>query len=129
MSLSEETYERSASQAPDIPDVMRALVLGGVGFERLRIARVPTPRPGPRQMLARVDAADICTSLIKLVEQGPAHRFLYGWDIARHPLILGDEGSVSLAQVGEELRERYHPGQRYVIQPAVDHPPINHCEP
>lgn len=107
---------------------MRALVLDGVGFERLRIARVPTPRPGPRQILARVDAAGICTSLIKLVEQGPAHRFLYGWDIASHPLILGDEGSVTLVQVGEELRERYRPGQRYVVQPAVDHPPIDHRE-
>lgn len=128
MSISEETYERSASPAPDIPDVMRALVLDGVGFERLRIARIPTPRPGPRQIVARVDAAGICTSLIKLVEQGSAHRFLYGWDIARYPLILGDEGSVTLVQVGEELRERYRPGQRYVIQPAVDHPPINHCE-
>jgi threonine dehydrogenase-like Zn-dependent dehydrogenase len=105
---------------------MRALVLDGVGFERLRIARVPTPRPGPRQMLARVDAAGICTSLIKLVEQGPAHRFLYGWDIARHPLILGDEGSITLVEVGEELRQCYQPGQRYVIQPAVDHAPINH---
>jgi threonine dehydrogenase-like Zn-dependent dehydrogenase len=128
VSFSQETFDPYAPQAPDIPDAMRALVLGGVGFERLRIARVPTPRPGPCQLLARVDAAGICTSLIKLVEQGSAHRFLYGWDIARHPLILGDEGSVSLVQVGEELRERYHPGQRYVIQPAVDHPPINHRE-
>ena len=128
VSISEETYDSSASQTPDIPDTMRALVLDGVGFERLHIARVPTPRPGPRQMLARVDAAGICTSLIKLVEQGPAHRFLYGWDITCHPLILGDEGSVTLVQVGEELRDRYNPGQRYVIQPAVDHPPINHCE-
>jgi threonine dehydrogenase-like Zn-dependent dehydrogenase len=128
VSLSEEAYDRSASQTLDIPDVMRALVLDGVGFERLRIARVPTPSPGPRQMLARVDAAGICTSLIKLVEQGPAHRFLYGWNIASHPLILGDEGSVTLVQVGEELRGHYDPGQRYVIQPAVDHPPINHRE-
>jgi threonine dehydrogenase-like Zn-dependent dehydrogenase len=107
---------------------MRALVLDGVGFERLRIARVPTPRPGRRQMLARVDAAGICTSLIKLIEQGPVHRFLYGWDIARFPLILGDEGSITLVSVGEELHEQYQPGQRYVIQPAVDHAPINHRE-
>ena len=79
-------------------------------------------------MLARADAAGICTSLIKLVEQGSAHRFLYGWDITRYPLILGDEGSVTLVQVGEELSDRYNPGQRFVIQPAVDHPPINHLE-
>jgi threonine dehydrogenase-like Zn-dependent dehydrogenase len=111
-----------------IPDEMRALVLDGTGFEHLRIREVPTPRPGPRQMLARVDAAGICTSNIKLVEQGPKHNFLYGWDITRFPLILGDEGSVTLVEVGEELCERYHPGERYVIQPAVEHAPINHRE-
>lgn len=107
---------------------MRALVLDGVGFEHLRVTKVPVPRPGPRQMLGRVDAAGICTSLIKLVQQGPRHPQMYGWDIERYPLILGDEGSVTIVEVGEALRGRYSEGQRYVIQPAVDHPPINHCE-
>jgi threonine dehydrogenase-like Zn-dependent dehydrogenase len=79
-------------------------------------------------MLARVDAAGICTSLIKLVEQGPAHAQVYGWDLARFPLILGDEGCVTLVEVGQELTNRYHPGERYVVQPAVDHPPINYRE-
>jgi len=79
-------------------------------------------------MLARVDAAGICTSNIKLVEQGPKHSMLYGWDITSHPLILGDEGSVTLVEVGEELRDRYRPGERYVIQPAIDHEPINYRE-
>jgi L-sorbose 1-phosphate reductase len=111
-----------------IPAEMRALVLDGTGFARLQVRRVPVPRPGPRQMLARVDAAGICTSLIKLVEQGPAHAQVYGWDLARFPLILGDEGCVTLVEVGQELTNRYHPGERYVIQPAVDHPPINHRE-
>jgi threonine dehydrogenase-like Zn-dependent dehydrogenase len=107
---------------------MRALILDGVGFGHLQVRRVPTPRPNPRQILARVDAAGICTSLIKLVEQGPDHKQLYGWDLERFPLILGDEGSVTLVEVGQELKDRYHPGERYVIQPAVDHPPINHPE-
>jgi L-sorbose 1-phosphate reductase len=107
---------------------MRALVLGGTGFDHLRVARVPTPRPGPGQMLARVDAAGICTSLIKLVEQGPAHELLYGWDPSRWPLILGDEGSVTLVEVGEELRDSYSAGERFVIQPAVDHAPVNDRE-
>ena len=111
-----------------VPAYMRALVLDGVGFGHLRVQRVPTPRPSPRQMLARVDAAGICTSLIKLVEQGPDHKQLYGWDLERFPLILGDEGSVTLVEVGQELKDRYHPGERHVIQPAVDHPPINHPE-
>jgi threonine dehydrogenase-like Zn-dependent dehydrogenase len=111
-----------------IPDEMRALVLDGTGFEHLQMRKVPVPRPGPHQMLARVDAAGICTSNIKLVEQGPKHSLLYGWDIERYPLILGDEGSITLVEVGEDLRESYRPGERYVIQPAIDHPPINHRE-
>lgn len=107
---------------------MRALVLSGTGFEHLRIEKVPTPRPGPRQMLARVDSAGICTSLIKLVEQGPAHELLYGWDPARWPIVLGDEGSITIVRVGSELQTKYSPGSRFVIQPAVDHAPLSHRE-
>jgi len=111
-----------------IPAEMRALVLDGTGFQHLAVRKVPTPRPGPNQLLARVDAAGICTSLIKLIEQGPNHPLLSGWDVARFPLILGDEGSVTLVEVGANLQTRYHPGERYVIQPSVDIAPINHRE-
>ena len=111
-----------------VPQTMRALVLSGTGFEHLSVRTVPTPTPGPRQLLARVDAAGICTSLIKLVAQGPEHSYLYGWDVSENPLILGDEGAVTLVQVGVELEEAYEPGERYVVQPAVDHAPINHQE-
>lgn len=113
---------------PTIPGEMRALALDGAGFSHLRVRKAPTPRPGPRQMLARVDAAGICTSLIKLVEQGSEHELVYGWDVKRYPLVLGDEGSVTLVEVGAELRERYRPGERCVIQPAVAHAPLNHRE-
>ncbi|HZP03017.1 MAG TPA: zinc-binding dehydrogenase [Terriglobia bacterium] len=118
----------AVSAVSNVPSEMRALVLDGVGFEHLAIRRVPTPRPGPKQLLARVDAAGICTSLIKLVEQGPNHKQVYGWDVTRFPLILGDEGSVTIVEVGKELTDRFRPGERYVVQPAVDHEPINHRE-
>lgn len=61
-----------------IPEQMRALVLAGKGFEALAVRTVPTPRPAPRQLLGRVNAAGICTSLIKLVEQGSDHALLGG---------------------------------------------------
>jgi L-iditol 2-dehydrogenase len=118
--------ERQPTSA--IPHEMRAVVLDGPGFSHLGLRTVRTPSPGPQQMLARVDAAGICTSLIKLIEQGSKHPLLSGWDIALFPLILGDEGSVTLVEVGAGLRGRYCPGRRYVIQPAVDTAPINHRE-
>ncbi len=126
LSASLEKSATGDSPALVIPTHMRALVLDGAGFEHLQIRRLPTPEPGARQILAHVDAAGICTSLIKLVQQGANHKQLYDWDIARFPLILGDEGSVTLVRVGTELRDRFRPGDRYVIQPAVDHAPVNH---
>jgi threonine dehydrogenase-like Zn-dependent dehydrogenase len=114
--------------AENVPSEMRALVLDGVGFEHLAVRKVPVPSPGAHQMLARVEAAGICTSLIKLIEQGPDHNLMYEWDVCRFPAILGDEGVVTVVRVGEALRDRYRLGDNYVIQPAVDHEPVNHRE-
>ncbi len=116
------------SNGSSLPAEMRALVLDGTGFEHLSVRKVPVPRPGARQLLARVDAAGICTSNIKIVEQGPAHSQLYGWDIKRFPLILGDEGSLTIVKVGAKLAGTFQVGQRCVVQPAVDYPPVNHRE-
>ena len=109
-----------------IPATMRAVRLHGPGFENVRIERVPVPKPGPRQALVRVDAAGICTSLIKVIGQGPNHPYLYGWDLSRSPAILGDEGSVTLVAAGAELQSSLRIGDRYSIQPAVNCAPINH---
>ena len=111
-----------------IPAEMRAAVLDGTGTAHLAVRRVPVPRPGLGQLLARVDAAGICTSVNKLLDQGPAHPLMHGWDPAAHPVIVGDEGVVTLVEVGSDLRDRFEPGQRMAVQPAVDIAPIQHRE-
>jgi L-iditol 2-dehydrogenase len=111
-----------------LPETMRALVLSGTGFDHLAVREVPVPRPGPGEVLVRVDAAGICTSLVKLIEQGPAHAYLYGWDVAAHPIILGDEGSVTVVACGAGMADACTVGGRYVVQPAVDAAPVNHRE-
>jgi threonine dehydrogenase-like Zn-dependent dehydrogenase len=111
-----------------VPTRMRATVLSGTGVAQLAVQTVLVPEPGPEQLLARVDAAGICTSVNKLLDQGPAHPLMHGWDPAEHPAIVGDEGAVTLVVVGEALRADYRPGERYAVQPAVDLAPINHRE-
>jgi len=118
----------SATDLPPVPDTMQALVMRSKGLEHLAVEEVPVPQPGPRQLLARIDAAGVCTSILKILAQGPEHPYLNGWDVSKHPLILGDEGSLTLVRVGEELADRYRPGMRFGCQPAVDLPPINHRE-
>ncbi|TFG49467.1 MAG: hypothetical protein E4H40_02960 [Candidatus Brocadiia bacterium] len=110
----------------DIPEAMKAMTLSGVGFEKLSLSEVPVPVPGPRQLLCRVDAAGVCTSLLKIISQGPKHSLINGWDIEKYPIILGDEGSLTVVKVGGDLKNSFRPGQRFGVQPAVDVPPINH---
>jgi threonine dehydrogenase-like Zn-dependent dehydrogenase len=111
-----------------IPDMMRAAVLAGQGTASLAVRSIPVPRPGPGQLLARVDAAGICTSVNKLVDQGAAHPLMHGWDPAQHPAIVGDEGVVTIVEVGADVAGEWTPGQRCAVQPAVDIAPINHLE-
>jgi L-sorbose 1-phosphate reductase len=121
-----DTY-RSQTQF-EIPATMQALVARGVGFDNLEVTQVPVPQPGPDQLLARVDAAGVCTSIIKLIEQGDKHTFINGWDLSKWPVILGDEGAVTIVKIGNNLKSTYKLGQRFAIQPAVAVPPINHRE-
>ena len=111
-----------------VPAEMRATVLDGRGTESLAVRTIPVPRPGPQQLLARVDVAGICTSVNKLVDQGAEHPLMHGWDPARHPAIVGDEGVVTIVEVGSELTGEWAVGQRCAVQPALDIAPINHLE-
>ena len=112
----------------DIPKTMQALVASGAGFENLEVKEVPVPEVGPDQLLARVDAAGVCTSIVKLIAQGRDHTFINGWDMKKWPLILGDEGAVTLAKIGDNLKDKFKVGQRYAIQPAVDTDPVLYRE-
>lgn len=112
----------------DVPDTMQALIAKGRGFGNLEVAQVPIPKINPDQLLARVDAAGVCTSILKLIDQGPDHTFIRGWDMEMYPVILGDEGAITLVQIGDNLKGKYQSGQRFAIQPAVDTDPINHRE-
>ena len=116
------------SKPNDIPDKMVAIRLHGRGFDSIRVDELPVPVPNDNQLLVSVDAAGVCSSNLKLLAQGSEHTFINGWDLSRFPIILGDEGCVSVVRAGKNVADRYPIGQRYATQPAVDHAPINHRE-
>jgi len=111
-----------------IPETMKALVLSGVGEENLKLTTVETPQCGDDQLLARVDAVIACASDNKLIDQGPDHALMYGWDVSKYPIIIGHEGAVTIVKVGKNLKGKYHVGQRFAIQPAVPTGPRHYRE-
>ena len=108
----------------ELPETMRAFVLDGQGPDHAGVRRIVTPHPGPGQLVGRVDAAGICSSVNKVIAQGSAHTLMHGWDVVAHPAILGDEGVITLVAIGEGLAGRFRIGQRYAVQPAIDATPV-----
>lgn len=97
--------------------------LYGAGLENLGKDGKPVVRPlpeyGPDELLLRQDAVGICFSDIKVVNLGPEHPRLSGRDMVKDPVILGHEVSVTVVGVGENLKDRYHVGERYIVQADV----------
>ncbi len=111
-----------------LPESMLALRLHGPGMDNLRFDEVPTPRPGPGQLVGRVDAVIACASDNKIIDQGGEHTLMYGWDLGRHPVPIGHEGCITVAAVGEGLPEKLAIGSRFAVQPAVPSGPRHHLE-
>jgi L-iditol 2-dehydrogenase len=111
---------QTANRRPDgLPEKMLALRLCGIGMENLRLKELPTPEPGPGQIVARVDAAMACASDNKVIDQGPEHPLMAGWDVSKYPIILGHEGSLTVASVGERVDKKFEVGMRCGLQPAI----------
>jgi len=73
----------------------------------IRIEEAPTPKPGPKEMLARVMSCGICGS--DIVEW---------YRLPRAPLVQGHEVGAEVAEVGAEVT-KFKPGDRVFIAPKV----------
>jgi threonine dehydrogenase-like Zn-dependent dehydrogenase len=75
--------------------------------------------PGPGELLARVDACGICFSDIKILNLGGEHPRLRGRDLARDPVVMGHEVSLTVVGVGPGLSAPFQPGDRAIVQADV----------
>ena len=107
----------------EAPDTALAWNVYGAGIDHIgrdgRPERVPVPRPRADQLLIRIDAVGLCFSDVKLLRLGAEHPKLYGRNLATDPTRLGHETSVTVIEVGDDLRDRFSPGQRLAIQPDI----------
>ncbi len=82
----------------------------------IRIEEVPTPTPGPSEMLVKVIACGICGS--DIVEW---------YRLPRAPLVQGHEIGAEVVAVGEALN-KYKPGDRVFIAPKVPCMQCDYCQ-
>jgi threonine dehydrogenase-like Zn-dependent dehydrogenase len=114
-----EEFQRAATV---LPEQNLLWPLYGAGFENLgqegRPIAVPMPTYGPDELLVRHDAVGLCFSDIKVIRQGEAHPRIYR-DMRANPVTLGHEVTMTVVGVGENLRDQYRPGDRFIIQADV----------
>ncbi len=82
----------------------------------IRIEEVPTPKPGPNEMLVKVMSCGICGS--DIVEW---------YRLPRAPLVQGHEIGAEVVEVGESL-EKFKPGDRVFIAPKVPCMKCDYCQ-
>lgn len=105
-----------------LPERNHLWPLFGAGFENLgqagdMIAR-PMPTYGPDELLVRHDATGICFSDIKVIRAGQNHPRIYR-DMRQEPVVLGHEVSLTVVGVGENLRDQYKVGDRFIVQADI----------
>ena len=118
-----DTFDRYYRGETAIPATQSAWHVYGAGLENVgrdgKPVEIPVERPRSDQLLARVDAAGICFSDLKIIKQGGDHPRLYGRDLARDPIIPGHEVALTLVEVGADLAGQYHVGDRFVVQADI----------
>ena len=75
--------------------------------------------PAPDQILVRHDAVGICYSDIKIINLGENHPRLAGRDLQTNPVIMGHEVALTIVEVGENYKESFASGQRFIVQADV----------
>src|SRR5690606_32250878 len=96
--------------------------LYGAGFENLGQAGQPIetelPTFGPDELLVRHDACGICFSDIKVINAGQEHPRIFK-DMRTEPVVLGHEVSLTVVGVGDNLKDAYRVGDRFIVQADI----------
>jgi threonine dehydrogenase-like Zn-dependent dehydrogenase len=97
--------------------------LYGAGLENLGRDGKPIaerlPRILPDELLVRHDAVGLCFSDTKIVKTGETHPRLTGRDMHNNPVVMGHEVALTIVQVGEQLKDKFAVGERFIMQSDI----------
>ena len=90
------------------------------GENDLRLEEFDLPEMKDDEILAKVISDSVCMSTHKAALQGAKHKRVPD-DVAVNPIIVGHEFCGEIVAVGAKWQDQYKPGDRYVIQPALNY--------
>jgi threonine dehydrogenase-like Zn-dependent dehydrogenase len=125
----EVAFDTYKSAHLPLPTQYRRWHLYGAGLENVGKEGQPEtldlPQPGPNEILVRHDACGICYSDIKIIALGGNHPRLVGRDLPNNPVVMGHEVALTVVAVGENNKDRFQIGQRFIVQADVFYNGVN----
>ncbi len=119
MNAKMEKYQKNLT----VPEKTWAWNFYGAGLEKFgrdgKPEQLAIPEPNADQLLVRIDSVGMCFSDVKIMKQGRDHPKLYNRDLENDPSRLGHEVTLTIIKVGEDLKDKYTPGQRLAVQPDI----------
>jgi threonine dehydrogenase-like Zn-dependent dehydrogenase len=91
------------------------------GKEDLRLDEFELPAIKDDEILAHVICDSICMSSYKAAKQGPEHKRIPD-NVAVNPTMIGHEFSGEIVEVGKKWKDKFQPGMKFSIQPAINYP-------
>ncbi len=99
---------------------MKAKAVRLHGANDLRLDEFELPQITDDEILVKVVSDSICMSTYKCAILGTEHKRVHE-DVADHPAIMGHEFSGDIVQVGKNHRDKFRPGMKFALQPALNY--------
>ena len=90
------------------------------GKEDLRLDEITLPAIKDDEILCKVVSDSICMSSYKAALQGAEHKRVPE-NVAEHPVIIGHELCGEIVEVGKKWQDKFKPGQKFAVQPALNY--------
>lgn len=86
----------------------------------LRLEEFELPEITDDEILVKVVSDSICMSTYKCAILGTDHKRVHE-DVAEHPAIMGHEFAGDIVQVGKNHLDKFKPGMKFTLQPALNY--------
>ena len=86
----------------------------------LRLEEFELPEIKDDEILVKVVSDSVCMSTYKCAILGTKHKRVHE-DVAEHPAIMGHEMAGDIVQVGKAHQDKFKPGMKFTLQPALNY--------